>query len=86
MAARASCYGFCVDDPTAVPTWLMLAVIVGIPGSVVALLWFASGRENTQWLAYRCRRCEREFRGRAHDPFPAACPHCRAANWNDGAA
>jgi hypothetical protein len=33
-------------------------------------------------LAFRCRRCDREFRRLPQRGFPRSCPHCRARDWN----
>jgi hypothetical protein len=74
------CYVRGVRDPTAAP-WLVVITVFVIPFAVVALVGMMAFRRMTP-LAYQCRRCQHEFHRAAHRAFPAACPRCRARDWN----
>jgi Zn finger protein HypA/HybF involved in hydrogenase expression len=61
--------------------WLVVVVMVSIPIVVSAFLGAMTFRRMTP-LVFRCRRCNRDFQRAAHRAFPAACPLCRARDWN----
>jgi hypothetical protein len=69
-------------DPAAVPTWLVWMILVGVPAGVIAILFLGANRDQRERLAYHCVRCGADFTRRAHEPFPEACPACKARDWN----
>ena len=69
-----------MGDPFGIP-WLLIVVFALIPIAGLALLGLATFRRMTP-LVFHCRRCQRDFTQPPHRPFPTACPHCRAQDWN----
>jgi hypothetical protein len=63
-----------------VPSWIVV-VLIGIP-IVVVLSFTALSFRNMTPLAFRCVRCDREFRRKPWKRFPARCPTCHADDWN----
>ena len=59
-----------------------LAIIGGVAIAGV-LLAIVELRKITP-LAFRCRRCNAEFRRRPYRAFPARCPACGADDWSQG--
>jgi hypothetical protein len=64
-----------------VPVWLLIAMLVVLPGAVGLLFGAFSFRHVTRQV-FTCRRCGRAFSQRAQLPFPTACGKCRSREWN----
>ncbi|HEY1812489.1 MAG TPA: hypothetical protein VGG74_09100 [Kofleriaceae bacterium] len=61
--------------------WQVVVALLAIPFAVAAL--FGSRVFATiAPLAFRCTRCDREFRRQPHRRFPRSCPHCGAHDWS----
>ena len=61
--------------------WQVVVAMIAIPIAVGAFLGAMTFRRMTP-LVFRCQRCNREFHRAVHRRFPAACPLCRANDWN----
>jgi rRNA maturation endonuclease Nob1 len=59
--------------------WFVIAVVGGMLLLAVGLT-IVQFRSVTP-LAFRCVKCEREFRRPPHHDFPDACPGCGARDW-----
>jgi rubrerythrin len=59
----------------------VVALIVVVPLVAALALTLLAFRGMTP-LAFRCRRCNTEFRRQPHRDFPSACPACGARDWN----
>ncbi|HUS28652.1 MAG TPA: hypothetical protein VMZ53_09085 [Kofleriaceae bacterium] len=60
------------------------AFIVGVLAlfaMIIALLTFAQFRSVAP-NAFRCARCNAEFRKPAHHDFPSRCPSCGERDWS----
>jgi Zn finger protein HypA/HybF involved in hydrogenase expression len=68
-------------DSTGIPFHLLVLAVVAIPVCLAVLIGMRVFQGMTP-LAFRCRRCDREFLRRPHRRFPTACPLCRARDWN----
>jgi len=69
-----------MEEP-GIPYDILVLVIIVMPVCVTVLLTLFL-RKSVETFAYHCLRCNGDFRRKAHRPFPAACPHCHARDWN----
>jgi hypothetical protein len=58
----------------------VLVAMIAIPLALAGFFGLFAFRHWPRQL-YRCTRCGKEFRRRAHQRFPRACPACGAADW-----
>lgn len=68
-------------DSPGIPLALLVIMLVVVPVCLAVLLG-TRVFQRTPPLVFRCRRCNREFLRKPHRRFPAACPLCRARDWN----
>jgi len=69
-----------MEEP-GIPYDILVLVIIVMPVTVTFLLTLFL-HKSVENFAYHCRRCDADFRRKAHLPFPTACPRCHARDWN----
>ena len=69
-----------MEEP-GIPYDILVLVIIVMPLTVTFLLTLFT-RKHVTLFAYHCRRCDADFRRKAHLRFPDACPRCHARDWN----
>jgi len=63
------------------PLGLLLLVLIALPVCVGLFFGMFSFKGLTP-NAFHCQRCDRDFQRKAWRPFPRACKHCGARDWN----
>jgi hypothetical protein len=68
-------------DAPGFPLHIQLLIMVAMPVALTSIFASLLYRRATRDL-FRCLRCGHEFHRAVGRRFPAACPHCRARDWN----
>jgi hypothetical protein len=67
-------------DPFGIP-WKVVVALLLIPVAVSTFFGALSFRRIAP-LAFRCRRCDCQFRQPPHHAYPEHCARCGARDWN----